>query len=109
MTIMDPKFGGEIVTKKGKVYKFDDAHCIASFMQSGAVKEADIAQTIFSDYENEGVFLKSPSLFFVVSPGLKSPMNSNAAAFSTQEAAAKKAVDVSGKTMDWQTLYNTLK
>ncbi|MFL5807903.1 MAG: hypothetical protein ACJ749_00200, partial [Flavisolibacter sp.] len=28
MTIMDPKFGGEIITKKGKVFKFDDAHCL---------------------------------------------------------------------------------
>ena len=31
MTIADPKFGAEIVTKKGKVYKFDDTHCIAVF------------------------------------------------------------------------------
>jgi copper chaperone NosL len=108
MTIMDPKFGGEIVTKKGKVYKFDDMHCLAHFIKAGSVKEADIAQTVFVDYEKEHIFLKSPSLFFVQSPQLKSPMNSNAAAFATQQAATKKAAEVSGKVVDWQTLYTTL-
>ncbi|HUQ97117.1 MAG TPA: nitrous oxide reductase accessory protein NosL [Chitinophagaceae bacterium] len=109
MTIMDPKFGGEVITKKGKVYKFDDAHCLAHFMRSGTVKETDVAQTVFIDYNANANFLKTPSLFFVVSPQLKSPMGSNAAAFSSQEAAAGKAAAVSGNIMDWQTLYTTLK
>lgn len=109
MPIMDAKFGGEIITKKGKVYKFDDAHCLAHFMKNGTVKESDVAETVFMDYEKDGNFLKSPALYFVQSPQLKSPMNSNAAAFATQEAAEKKAGAVSGTVMDWQTLYNTLK
>ena len=32
---MDPKFGGEVITKKGKIYKFDDLHCMVSFLKSG--------------------------------------------------------------------------
>ena len=108
MTIMDPKFGGEIITKKGKVYKFDDVHCVAAYLKKGNLRETDIAQKVFLDYETNNNFLKTPSLFFVVSPQLKSPMNSNAAAFASQQAAEKKAAEVSGTTMDWQTLYNTL-
>jgi copper chaperone NosL len=109
MTIMDPKFGGEIITKKGKVYKFDDAHCLAHFQRSGAVKESEIGQTVFADYEKEGTFLNAASLFFVQSPQLKSPMNSNTAAFASRQAADKKAAAVSGTVLDWPTLYNTLK
>jgi copper chaperone NosL len=109
MTIMEPKFGGEIITKKGKVFKFDDAHCLVHFMRSGTVKESDIAETVFVDYEAPANFLKSPSLLFVQSPQLKSPMNSNAAAFASQAAAQKKAAEVSGNVLDWQTLYNTLR
>lgn len=108
MTIMDAKLGGEVITRKGKVYKFDDAHCIANFMRGGIVNEADIAQTVFTDYEKADNFLKSPSLYFVVSPQLKSPMNSHATAFATQQAAAKKAAEVSGTIMSWQTLYTSL-
>jgi copper chaperone NosL len=109
MTIMDPRFGGEVITKKGKVYKFDDAHCIVHFLRSGTVREEQIGQTVFVDYESEGNFLKTPSLFFVVSPRLKSPMGSNAAAFGNQEAANKKAAEIAGKTMNWQTLFTLLK
>jgi hypothetical protein len=36
-------------------------------------------------------------------------MNSNAAAFASQAAAQKKAAEVSGNVLDWQTLYNTIR
>ena len=50
---MDPKFGGEIISKKGKVYKFDDARCVANFLKTGEVKATDIDQTVFIDHENK--------------------------------------------------------
>ena len=31
MTLMDHKFGAELVTNKGKVYKFDDINCMLNF------------------------------------------------------------------------------
>jgi copper chaperone NosL len=57
MTIMDPKFGAEIVTKKGKVYKFDDAHCVATFLERRAVELSDLHQTLF-DYNDNNHFVK---------------------------------------------------
>ena len=107
MTIMDPKFGGEIVTKKGKVYKFDDAHCLVRFTKSGKIKEGDIAQTVFLNYGKETEFLDATTAHFVASPALKSPMNSNTAAFADQATAESKAGEVAGKVLDWNTLYNT--
>jgi copper chaperone NosL len=109
MAIADPKFGGEIVTKKGKVFKFDDVHCIANFMEDRKVEMADIHQVLFVDYEAPGEFIKSPSAEFVLSSQLKSPMNGNAAAFKNKEAAEKKSAEIPGsKTTNWATLYNIL-
>jgi copper chaperone NosL len=108
MTIMDEKFGGEIITKKGKIYKFDDAHCMANFLKGDIVKTADIAQTLFLDSENKGTFLDVKSLYFVVSPSMKSPMNSNAAAFSNKTIADKIAVQNSGEVTSWDALLKTL-
>ena len=105
---MDPKFGGEVITKKGKVYKFDDVHCVKNFLKKGGVKEADIAQTVFIDYENNKNFLDVKSSFFVVSPELKSPMNSNAASFSTKPAADKKAAETNGSVKNWEELKKDL-
>jgi copper chaperone NosL len=104
MTIMDPKFGGEIITKKGRVYKFDDVHCMKNFLSKGTVKETETAQTVFIDHENNKNFLDVKSSFFVISPQLKSPMNSNAACFSTKETAQKKAIELSGSVKSWMDL-----
>ena len=108
MTIMDPKFGGEIITKKGKIYKFDDSHCMIHFLKAGTVKDADISQTVFIDYENQKNFLDVKTASFVVSPELKSPMNGNAAAFSSQKIASEKAPAVSGTIKTWDELKTSL-
>jgi copper chaperone NosL len=108
MTIMDPKFGGEVITKKGKVFKFDDAHCLVQFYKSRKVQEADVAQTVMLDHAGNARFLDVKSAHFVVSPSLKSPMNSNAAAFADKAAAENIATEVAGKVLDWNTLYNSL-
>jgi copper chaperone NosL len=108
MTIMDAKFGGEIITKKGRVYKFDDAHCLANFIKSNNVKKEEIAGIAFMNYENPNTFLKAESAFFVVSPQLKSPMNSNAAAFSNGQAAQKTAKEANGVVENWNKLSASL-
>jgi copper chaperone NosL len=109
MTIMDPKFGGEIVTKKGKVYKFDDSHCIAVFLERRGVELNDIYQTLFTDYNNSDEFVKVKSVEFVVSSQFKSPMGGNAAAFKNAAEAKKKAAEIEGsKVTNWATLYNIL-
>lgn len=109
MTIMDPKFGAEIVTKKGKVYKFDDVHCIATFMERRGVEMGDIHQTLFVDYNNNSEFIKVSDAEFVVSSQLKSPMGGNAVAFKNKEEAEQKATEIPGsKVTNWATLYNIL-
>jgi copper chaperone NosL len=109
MTLMDVRFGAEIVTTKGKVYKFDDVHCVATFLQRRGVELGDIHQTLFADYDNPSQFVKVNSAEFVVSSELKSPMGGNAAAFNSAAAAKNKAATIEGsKVTNWATLYNIL-
>ncbi|MFL5787722.1 MAG: nitrous oxide reductase accessory protein NosL, partial [Flavisolibacter sp.] len=107
MTIMDPKFGGEIITRKGRIFKFDDAHCLANFIKKGTVKQTDIRQIVFINYDDNR-FIGAKSLFFVVSPQLKSPMNSNAAAFLNNALAKQKAKITGGTVKNWNQLYQSL-
>jgi copper chaperone NosL len=108
MTIVEPKFGAEIVTKKGKVYKFDDTHCIAVFLERRGVELSNIYKTLFVPY-NGGEFIEVSSAEFVVSSQLKSPMGGNAAAFKNAAEAEKVSAQIPGsKTTNWATLYNIL-
>jgi copper chaperone NosL len=104
MTIMEPGFGAQLITKKGKIYRFDDLHCLVNFYNKGEVKEADIAKTVSIDYENDKNFLDVESAWFVKSPQLKSPMNSNAASFSSKEKASEMAGQLSGSLLSWNDL-----
>ncbi len=109
MTIVDTKFGAEIVTKKGKVFKFDDTHCVALFLEHRGVELSDIHQTLFVDYNDPHEFISVESAEFVVGSELKSPMGGNAAAFKNKEEAKKKSEEIEGsKTTNWATLYNIL-
>lgn len=109
MTIMDPKFGGEIVTKKGRVYKFDDVHCLANFLRDSKVEMSNVSSILFTNYNNHEGFLDTKTAVFVVGSELKSPMGGNAAAFDNKAAAEKKAAEINGKVTEWATLYNILK
>jgi copper chaperone NosL len=109
MTIMDPKFGGEIITTTGKVYKFDDVHCMAVFMKRRGVEMSDIHQTLFVDYNNSNGFINVSSAEFVVSSQLKTPMGGNAAACKDEAAAKQLSAQLEGSRItDWATLYNIL-
>lgn len=109
MAIVDPKFGGEVVTKKSKVYKFDDISCMALFLKSGDVKENEIAEKVVINFEKENDFLDVDKATFWINPGLRSPMGSNAAAFSTRESAEKVKKGKEGELLMWADLYQRFK
>ena len=109
MGIVDPKYGGEVVTKKSKVYKFDDMICMVRFLQSGTLTDNEIAQKVIINFENENDFLEVKKAFFWASTELRSPMGSNAAAFASQQAAEKANAGKEGILLNWDELYKKIK
>lgn len=105
MTIIDPKFGGEIITKKGKAYKFDDIVCMATFLKSSEIKEDQILQKVVVNYSKQNDFVDVDKAFFLVSPALKSPMAGNSAAFISNAEAEKVKTSTPGEIQRWKDLY----
>jgi copper chaperone NosL len=108
MGITDTRFGGEIITKKGKAYKFDDLHCMISFMKMGAEADKDIARKLTIDFEKPNEFIDISSANFVTAPELKSPMGSNTAGFAGKRAAENYLKGKQAVLNNWQTLYTTV-
>ncbi|WP_431210053.1 nitrous oxide reductase accessory protein NosL [Puia sp. P3] len=50
MSFTDKRFGGEVCTKKGKVYKFDDLHCLVESMKAGLPSKGDVGAVYFVSY-----------------------------------------------------------
>ena len=89
MTISDPQFGGEIITVKGKVYKFDDLHCLTGFLKEGAVAKNDIKDMYAVNFSgNHNLIKADENLLLYKSDLLHSPMNGNIAAFDNRDSLA---------------------
>lgn len=108
MGFVDPKFGGEVITTKGKVYMFDDVICMVRFLKSGSLNDKDISKRVLLNYQKENDFIETNKAFILVSSSLKSPMNSSAAAFNSQAEAEKMKTGVDGKIMLWDEVYDKI-
>lgn len=102
MTVSDPRFGAEIVTNKGKVYKFDDEHCILAFMKADKLAKKDIAGVYFTDFNSPHTLIHVEDAYFLQSPALKSPMNGNIAAFRNPDSLANALPSFYGNAITWE-------
>lgn len=102
MKISDNRFGAEVVTTKNKVYKFDDAHCILSFIKSDKIAQQEIGSLYFTNYNEPHQLIKAEQVHFFQSPSLKSPMNGNVAAFESEEKLVSMLQKFNGNKTSWE-------
>lgn len=101
MTLMDPKFGAEIVTAKGKVHKFDDINCMVNFINEKGFKNQDLAHIMVIDLGKPGDLIAAQTAFFVKSDNLNTPMGGGLAAFSTKENYIDFINEKGGDLKNW--------
>jgi copper chaperone NosL len=101
MTLMDRRFGAELVTEKGKVYKFDDISCMMGFYRNGELRDAKISHELIVDYAQPGNLINARTAIFVSSENVKSPMAANVAAFSRKDIAEKHQTIWQGALFSW--------
>jgi len=104
MTLMDERFGGEIVTKKGKVYKFDDLNCMINFSKSGYEPKDNIALQLVVDYAHPGNLVDVQKTTYCKSEQIKSPMAGQAAAFEKREDLEQYNSEWKGAVLTWAEL-----
>lgn len=83
MNITDNKFAAEIVTKKGKIYKFDSIECLFNF-KNLELKNAEIHSEWVNDFANPGNLINLREAYFLQSDVFRSPMGLNVLSFSSR-------------------------
>lgn len=101
MTLVDKKYGAELVTAKGKVYKFDDVNCMAGFIHSGYLNDQTISLTLITDYAQPGTLIPAQEAFYLKSDNLRSPMASGIAAFGSIESLQQNKETLTGTALRW--------
>jgi copper chaperone NosL len=104
MTLMDNKFGGEILTAKGKIYKFDDVNCMIIFYKSGLTPSEEVKDVLIVDFSNPSQLIDAKKAYYVRSDAINSPMGSSIAAFRSMDDLATLNTGWNGIQLSWEEL-----
>ncbi len=102
MTIIDARYGAELVTDKGKVYKFDDILCLKQYMTANSVDEGEIQVYVEKYSEQQNDVIDARQATYVQHEYFASPMNGNYAAFVNTEEAQPFADSLQTDILAWE-------
>lgn len=104
MTLMDNRFGAEVITDKGKIYKFDDVNCMLNFLHGDGLKVPELATVLVVDFSKPETLVDAKTARYVKAEAIRSPMASNIAAFETDESVLNFNDSWQGSILDWNEL-----
>ena len=107
MTIVDKIHAAEVVTAKGKVYKFDATECMINFLNE--FDTSTIALYLSNNFTNPEELIDATQATFLISENVPSPMGAFLTAFKTKDAAKIVLNEKGGKLYSWDELLNHLK
>jgi len=107
MTIVTKTHAAQLVTDKGKQYKFDAIECMIRFLDDKHDLILD-SNLLITDYNSPGTMINAKTANFVVSKEVRSPMGANLTGFSSLEQAKTKIDDSAAEYYDWDGIFKKL-
>jgi len=107
MTIVDKVHAAEIVTKKGKVYKFDAMECMINYMKDFNTSEIELY--LSNNYTEPEVLIDATEATFLISENIPSPMGAFLSAFKSKADAEKFKAEKGGELYTWEELLAKFK
>ncbi len=106
MLITDHEFGSELITPKGKVFKFDSIECLVAYTKMPGNYDPKETTVYVTSMSQPGVLFDGRSAMYVTSKEIDSPMGANLAAFKTHQDAMKAIKDSSAVHYTWDKLLS---
>lgn len=100
MTIVDKGHAAQVVTDKGKNYKYDAAECMINYLKAEG-NEDKMIHVLVSDYLNPGNMLDAKSATFIISENIPSPMGAFLSAVPSKEDGEKLLSENGGQLFTW--------
>ena len=102
MTIVDRQHAAEIVTDKGKVFKFDSSECMMNHLKD--IDQKQVALYLVNDYNQPGELIDATEATYLISDRIPSPMGEFLTAFKTEQAAVDALMTYDGDLLTWEQL-----
>jgi copper chaperone NosL len=107
--ITDQRYGAEIVTNKGKIFKYDAIECLAASYIKVDIQYKDIHSLWVVDFGQPQKLIEAESTVYLRSKDLHSPMGLNISAFSSKEMAEKVEQLYIGEILSWEQVKKMVK
>lgn len=102
MTIVDRQHAAEIVTDKGKVFKFDSSECMMNHLKD--IDQKQVVLYLVNDYNQPGELIDATEATYLISDRIPSPMGEFLTAFKTEQAAVDALMTYDGDLLTWEQL-----
>ena len=106
MTIVDKVHGAELVTKKGKVFKFDAVECMVNYRKE--IDTLEVALYLSNHYTIPGELINATTATFLISKNIPSPMGAFITTFENRSDALKVKSEKGGELYSWGELLEKL-
>ena len=103
MTIVDKVHAAELVTKKGKVYKFDATECMINFLKDFE-DASEVEIYLANNYKEPEILIDATKATFLISENIPSPMGAFLSAFKNKVEAEKVRSEKGGNLYSWDEL-----
>lgn len=106
MKISDGKFASEVITTKGRVYKFDDLRCLVSYIHE---KNISVDKSFVNDFSKKNSLISIDEAFFLKGGDISSPMRGNIAAFKDELQFEDYKTKLNATKTNWSEINNIFK
>lgn len=102
MLITDSKYGAELITQKGKIFKFDSIECLAAYSDLRNPKEINTMWVVNFYQPNDLINVNDSH--FLLSENLRSPMGLYLSAYKEESNLLEIKKQYGGKKINWNEL-----
>jgi len=102
MSIADGKYAAEVITEKGRAYKFDDILCMKNYCKENS--NSKMGAYFVSDFTQDNVLISANTAFFLFGGAIQSPMRGGIIAFSKEVDANAMAIQLKAELITWEAI-----
>nr|WP_262902006.1 nitrous oxide reductase accessory protein NosL [Winogradskyella vincentii] len=107
MTIVTKTHAAQMVTDKGKQYKFDAIECMIRFLddKQNLISKSNL---LITDYNAPGTMTNAKTANYVICEEISSPMGANLTGFATKSNVKELINSSSAEFYDWDGIFKKL-
>lgn len=104
MMISDVKYGAELVSDKGKIFKYDSIECLLEQLHNKTFRDDQIGSMWVIDFSNPRTLIDAKTAYYTKNDEFRSPMGLNVQAFGLETDFQKFITNNGGEKLMWKDL-----